>query len=63
MVKIARSCILAAESAERLGTAAQQTAQVLVLMEQNTALTQELSQKIETFPTEMRRKLVASSQP
>ena len=43
---------LATESAERQATAAQQSAQLLVLMEQNTALTkltQELSQKIETL--------------
>ena len=55
---------LAAESAERQATAAQQTAQLLVLMEQNTELTkltQELSQKIETLTTEMHRKLVASA--
>ena len=57
---------LASESAERQATAARQTAQLLVLMEQNTALTkltQELSQKIETLTTEMHRKLVASAQP
>lgn len=55
---------LAAESAARQATAAAQTAQLLVLMEQNTALTKltkELSEKIETLTGEMHRKLVASA--
>ena len=57
---------LATESAERQATAAQQTAQLLVLMEQNTELTkltQELSQKIETLTTDLHRKLVVPPQP
>ena len=57
---------LAAETAERQADAAKQTAQLLVLMEQNTELTKltkELSEKIETLTTEMHRKLVASAQP
>ena len=57
---------LATETAERQATAAQQTAQLLVLMEQNTELTKltkELSEKIETLTGEMHRKLVAAAQP
>jgi uncharacterized membrane protein len=56
---------LAAESADRQATAAQQTAQLLVLMEQNTELTKltkGLSERIETLTAEMHRKLVASGQ-
>ncbi len=54
---------LATESAERQATAAQQTGQLLVLMEQNTELTRltkELSERIELLTTEMHRRLVAS---
>jgi uncharacterized membrane protein len=53
---------LAAESAERQATAAKQTGQLLVLMQQNTELTKltkELSEKIETLAAEMHRKLMA----
>jgi uncharacterized membrane protein len=54
---------LAAETAARQATAAQQTGQLLLLMEQNTELTKltkELSQRIETLTAELHRKLVAS---
>ena len=55
---------LANESTARQAAAGQQTAQLLVLMEQNTALTKltkELSEKIEALTAEMHRKLVASA--
>jgi uncharacterized membrane protein len=57
---------LATENAERQATAAQQNAQLLVLVEQNTELTKltkELTQKIETLTAELHRKLVASGSP
>ena len=53
---------LAGENSERQKSAAAQTAQLLVLVEQNTELTrltQELSQRIENLTTEMHRKMVA----
>ncbi len=55
---------LANESAARQAAAVEQTAQLLVLMEQNTELTKltkALSEKIETLTAEMHRKLVASA--
>ena len=54
---------LAAENSERQKAAAEQTAQLLVLMEQNTELTRvtkELSQRIESLTAEVHRKLVAT---
>jgi uncharacterized membrane protein len=52
---------LATASAERQAVAAQQTAQLLELMHQNTTLTEltkELSQRIETLTAEMHRRMV-----
>jgi uncharacterized membrane protein len=56
---------LASASAERQAVAAQQTAQLLELMHQNTALTEltkELSQRIETLTAEMHRRVVAAQE-
>jgi uncharacterized membrane protein len=56
---------LALASSERQAVAAQQTAQLLELVQQNTALTEltkELSQRIEALTAEMHRHLVAEGQ-
>ncbi len=56
---------LALASSERQAVAGQQTAQLLELMHQNTALTEltkELSQRIEALTAEMHRHLVAEGQ-
>ena len=56
---------LAIENKERMNLAAQQTAQLLVLMEQNTsltALTKELSQRIVALTEEMHRHVLPPSQ-
>jgi len=53
--------VLANESAERQAVAATQTAQLMVLMQQNTELTEltrKLTERVETLTAELHRKLV-----
>jgi uncharacterized membrane protein len=55
---------LACENAERQATAATQTAQLLILMQQNTELTEmtrKLTERVEALTAELHRKLVQSS--
>ena len=56
---------LAAESAERQAEAAKQTAQLVILVQQNTeltALTKQLTERVEALTVELHRKLVAGAQ-